>query len=181
MARWKLLQPHYINVPGTTWEYKETSRTTGKPVRREFPVPTFLNPEDPGDCNYSENGESWLIVADKIDDRFPRDIIFVGNPTPDMLPLDDEARAISAKFEKQWSHPINDLPLSQDQSYSQALVDRLQIDLASAQIESTRPAQIEGMTELLATMAAMMKQNQEVLATLAATRVGVAGGDQRRV
>src|SRR6266705_1767114 len=106
MARWRLRTGHYLNVPGTEWEYKETDRTTGKTGRKVFAVPMLLDPNDPADHNYP--GE--IIVASAEDRAFPRDIIFLGDPTPDMEPIDDEAEAISEALASKWVHPIESLP-----------------------------------------------------------------------
>ncbi len=174
MARWKLLQPHYLNLPGTKWEYTENDRATGKPVRRQFDVPTFLHPETPGDWNDRNGEEGIIVVSNKQDNAHPKDYLYIGAPTPDMEPLDDEASAISAKLAPGWSHAINDLP-SQG-GYSQSLLDNLQTQAAAAQSKTGEAvaAQAEGMKEILATMAAMMKQNQELITTLAEARVALA-------
>lgn len=178
MARWKLLQPHYLNVPGTEWEYRETNRTTGRPERKTFPVPLYLNPEDPGDCNHRD-GEEPILVVSNGGTRDPKDYMFTGLPTPDMKPMDDEAEVITAELTPSWSHAINDLPNTQG-NYSQSLVDNLEKKMSEAQAKQASP-QVEGMSDLLATMKEMMVQNQAVLATLAQTRVGVAGGDVRKL
>ena len=52
MARWKLTQKHYLMVPGTKWEYVENDRSTGRPIRKTYDVPLFLDPEDPSAWNY---------------------------------------------------------------------------------------------------------------------------------
>ena len=110
MARWRLTQKHYLNVPGTVYEHKETSNY-GKQVRKNFTVPLFLDPEDPNDCNYNFGGESRapnqngigeIIVAHATGAERPRDIIFEGAPTIDMVPLDEEAIAISDSMKAQW-------------------------------------------------------------------------------
>src|SRR6266705_2613092 len=106
MARWRLLTGHYLNVEGTEWEYKETDRNTGKQARKVFAVPLFMDPNDPSDHNYP--GE--IIVANIADRAFARDIIFLGDPTPDMEPLDAEAEAISESLAPKWTHPIESLP-----------------------------------------------------------------------
>ena len=46
--RWRLMTSHYLNVPGTEWEHNESDRTTGKAVRKLYPVPAFLlDPRNP--------------------------------------------------------------------------------------------------------------------------------------
>ena len=113
--RWRLTNPHYINVAcladGTKveWEHKETSRQTGRASRKLYPVPALLNPDDPGDHNYP--GE--IIVAREVEgarNPHPHDILFFGEPTPEMEPLNDEAEAITAAQRPRWEHPINSLP-----------------------------------------------------------------------
>lgn len=104
MARWSLMNAHYLNVPGTEWEYKETT-DSGKQGRKIFPVPLHLDPNNPRDHNYP--GE--IIVCHEGKGQ-PKDIVFVGPPTPDMTPLDDEAQAISDSMQPAWIHPIESLP-----------------------------------------------------------------------
>ena len=110
MARWRLTQKHYLNVPGTEFEYRETTHY-GKQIKKNFPVPMYLDPENPGDCNYNQDGESRagnantpgeIIVAWADGTEKPRDIIFTGSPTLDMVPLDDAARAASAEMSGGW-------------------------------------------------------------------------------
>lgn len=112
--RWRLMAPHYLNVPtlpdGTRveWEQKETNRESGRAVRRLYSVPMLLDPRDPADFNHP--GE--IIVCHDVDGaRVVRnDIIFFGDPTPDMEPLNEEAEAVSAQHRQRWEHPIDTLP-----------------------------------------------------------------------
>ncbi len=108
MARWKLRNPHYLNVPGTEYDYKETSELTGKSKRVIFEVPCLLNTNDQSDFNYPELHA--IIVAHEGTKHEPRDIIFVGPPTPEMEPLDDEAQAISDSLAASWIPPVDSLP-----------------------------------------------------------------------
>jgi len=134
MARWRLTQAHYLNVPGTEWEYKETDRTSGRQGRKVFQVPLFLNPADPADCN--RDGEINVCHADK---GKPGDIVFVGEPTPDMEPLDEEAEAISKACEPKWQHPIESLG---GQGYSQSLLSSFEKQLTDMLRQMpTTPAQ----------------------------------------
>lgn len=106
--RWRLMTPHYLNVPGTEWEHNESDRSTGKAVRKLYTVPLLLDPRNPQDCN--RDGD--CIVAHAIDGaRNERsDIIFLGNPTPDMEPVNDEAQVITDSLQAKWAHPIDTLP-----------------------------------------------------------------------
>lgn len=105
--RWRLNSAHYLNVPelpdGTRveWEHKETDRTSGRSVRKLYSVPIILNPNDQADCNYP--GE--IIVSSFVEGaRIPaRDYIFIGDPTPEMEPLNDEAQAIIEPFRLEWA------------------------------------------------------------------------------
>lgn len=105
MARFRLRGKHYLPVPGTEWEYKETA-SNGKQKRMVLPVPAYLNPEDPSDHNYP--GE--IIVSTTESALYPKDIIFTGPPTPDMEPLDEEAEKLMQQFAPSWKHPIESLP-----------------------------------------------------------------------
>lgn len=165
MARWRLITGHYLNVPGTEWEYKETDRGTGKQVRKVFPVPMLLDPNDGSHQNYP----GAIIVTNKEDRAFPNDILFVGDPTPDMDPLDDEAEAISASFKDRWIHPIEALP---GQSFSQSLLDDLQRQVAAMQTDDkVKPKNIGGIdpasfAQLQAQVAELAKQNAALLEQL---------------
>ena len=94
MARWQLTEPNYLNVPGT----RTQDRTQGDNIKKELPVPMHLDPNDEKQWNYKEMiapqiMEGKIIVCYK-DRGEPRDIVFAGEPTPGMLPIDDEAREI---------------------------------------------------------------------------------------
>lgn len=120
MARWKLMNPHYLNVKEIdgeeiVWEYKETDRNTGRQARKRFPIPYLLDPKDPT----LQNRAGDIIVSDG-HNAVPGDIIFFGEPTPDMMPIDDEAKAISEKLAPKWQHPIDTLPANGD--FSLALI-----------------------------------------------------------
>lgn len=174
MARWRLTAPHYLNVPGTTWEYKEVDRTTGRQRRTQFQVPALLDPNQPADCNY-RNGDEGEIIVCFVGKGEPKDIEFMGEPTPDMMPLDDEAKSISAKFAAKWKHPIESLP----GSYADVLLNDLQSEVAEVQAKG-KSQQIDGMSELLAGLATMMKQNQEIIGALIADKSIVAEAKARR-
>lgn len=106
--RWRLMTSHYLNVPGTEWEHNESDRTTGKAVRKLYAVPALLDPRNPNDCNR----EGDCVVAHAVEGlRNERtDVIFLGDPTPDMEPMNDEAEEISNGLKDKWAHPIDTLP-----------------------------------------------------------------------
>lgn len=107
MARWSLRNSHYLNVPGNEWMHEETDRETGRRNRKMFPVPQLLDPNNPQDQNYRELGQIVVCHEGKGESR---DIIFLGEPTPDMEPLDDEAEKISESLRSKWEHPVDSLP-----------------------------------------------------------------------
>ncbi len=59
-----------------------------------------------------------------------------------MVPVDDEARAISAKFESLWQAK----PENMAGDYSQSLVDRFQLQMAEA---SAKPVEVPGLADLV--------------------------------
>ena len=159
MARWKLATSHYLNTPGEEWEYTENDRTTGRPRRTKFPVPRYLDIRDPmcwtnkwGNRD-NEDGEIIVCWEGKGD---ASDIIFTGDPTPDMIPVDDEAKEISATFAARWDRRPEDVA----GDYSQSLIDRFQVQLAEAQ---TKPVEVPGMAELTAAIGSLVQINQKVL------------------
>jgi len=165
MARWRLLEAHYLNVPGTEWEYKESDRETGRQARKIYQVPLYLNPDILTDQNDRENG--WVIVSNRYDKAHPRDYVFVGPPTPNMEPIDDEATEISQGYHDrgEWKHPIENLNMT----YSQSLLSEFESKLASmlsGRIDMTPPPNVPvgGVTkkqfdDLQATMKQLMEQN----------------------
>lgn len=112
--RWRLAAPHYLNIAqlpdGTKieWEHKETNRESGRAVRKLYPVPMLLNPEDPSDHNYP--GE--IIVTHEVEGGHPMrmDLVMFGPPTRDMEPLNEAAEAITDQHRARWINPIETLP-----------------------------------------------------------------------
>lgn len=159
MARWKLMTPHYLNVPGEEWEYTENDRTTGRPKRLKFQVPRLLDTRDPSNWTNrwgnkdNEDGEIIVCWQGKGE---ASDIVFIGDPTPDMVPVDDEAREISAKFETRWKAK----PEAMAGDYSQSLVDKFQIEMAE---QRAKPPEVPGLAELTAAIGSLVQTNQKLL------------------
>jgi len=169
MARFRLLASHYLVVTGTEWEQKEIDQGTGKEIRRRYKVPRLLHIDDPADWNYPHispaTGKAFggdIIVATEDDPNFPRDIVFVGPPTPEMEPLDDEAREIVAQHRHLWVDPIESLP-SNGQLYSESLIDRFLAAQADVAIKGSQPNE---------DMMKLMKQMADALALLAQASSG---------
>lgn len=166
MARWKLTEPHYLSVPSERWEHTTTDSRTGKPVRKMYRVPKHLDPRLEDDWNYrpeNNNMDGEIIVCYE-GKGLPRDIIFEGNPTPGMLPLDDEAKEISGKFS--WTPTQGIDEDSQRQSFYARLGDTL-IDQMTELKVARETAPNPAMDKFMETMMAMMAQNQQILAALA--------------
>lgn len=171
MARWRLSQAHYLNVPGTEWEHKEVSQASGKQARKVYFVPQFLNPMDPADQNYP--GE--IIVCHEGRGQ-GKDIIFVGDPTPDMEPLDNEAEAITRNRSQAWVHPIESMPSQGEGGYYTRMMDRMQeqIEILSSgqRLNAVAdPASVKGVNpSVIATMqeqiAALIEQNARLQAQI---------------
>lgn len=165
MARFRLTSSHYIVTdPPTEWDYKETDRSTGRPIVRKFVVPTLLDPNDPTCFTERDDfGDGVVVVGTKLDPAHPRDIILAkAEPTLDMVALDDEATAMMAKFVKNRPHPIESLP--SNGSFADGLIEQLQSEMAKVQSHSAPQAtQVEGLSEMMAAMTTIMKQNADLL------------------
>ena len=149
------MTPHYLNVPNEEWEYSEVDRKTGRPKRMKFQVPRYLDPRDPGCWTTSwglkddSDGEVIVCYEGKGDSS---DVVFFGDPTPDMMPVDDEAKAITATFEARWQFK----PENSAGEFSQSLIDNFQIKLAEA---SAKPQTVEvaGLSDLVASISKLVE------------------------
>lgn len=156
MARWKLMVNHYLNVEGTKWEYQETDRVTGRPKRTQFPVPRYLDILDPADWTNKLGDTGEIIVSDG-KGADPKDIIFTGEPTPDMEPVDDDARRISAGFADQWRRGADEM--ISGKNYADMIMDKLHDKMDDLTKVSQAPpkVQIEGLEEVMKMMAQTMQ------------------------
>jgi hypothetical protein len=173
MARWQLTEPHYLNTRDTKWEFETKNRTTGRSERKQFNVPTHLDPNIEQDWNYVDRlGNN--IIDGKIIVCWPgkgegKDIEFEGPPTPGMLPLDDEAKAESAKYS--WKPTAGLDENSQFNSFAQQTLIQLTSQLKD--VAEAPKQQIEGLSDFMKTMTEMMKVQTETLALLAGRKVEV--------
>lgn len=167
MARWKLATGHYLKCVGVEWEYNETDRNTGRPIRQRMPVPRFLDPKDPADWTNkwgnkdNENGE--IVVCHEGKGQ-KGDIPFFGDPTPDMIPVDDEAMTISKGFEEQWKYKPDD-PVAG--GFSQSQVDSMQLKMAEMEAKSNV---VPGLEALAKAVASIAEQNQVLIQSLTPQR-----------
>jgi len=157
MARWRLRAGHYLKVPGTEWEYKETDQATGRLGRKVFEVPLYLHPDIISDQNYDGN-----VCVCNGRNCLPRDYVFEGPPTPDMEPMDDEAQAITDKHKYKWVHPIESL----DGTFGEAMIRQFASEMSKLQMP-TPPVSIPNVSakefeQLKAMVAELQKQNAEL-------------------
>lgn len=164
MARWKLTTSHYLNCKDTEWEYKEVDQQTGRERRKVIPVPRFLDINDPNDWTNkwgNRDNQTGEIIVCQEGKGAKDDITFYGDPTPDMSPVDDEARAISATFEDHWRYK----PETAEISYSQSMIDKFQVEVAELKA-APQKVEIEGLSEMVAAMTALTQQNAELMKNL---------------
>ena len=166
MARWKLTEPHYLNVPGTEWEQVLNDRITQRPIRHKYPVPMHLDPRIESDWNYRDplnpmDGEIHVAWANGR--QGAKDIIFIGDPTPGMFPLDEEAREISAKFK--WTPTVAVTDQAWEASNQSVILNTLIKQLAEATVAGQSPAPA-GFEKFMEAMATMMNQQTQLLAQI---------------
>lgn len=157
MARWQLLEDHYINVypprfGPTEWEYKEVDQATGREMRTRFPVPTYV--------------EKGAIVATKGSEQ-QGDLVWTNEvqPTCNMRPLDDEAAAYDIAQPFGWD-PLDDLPTQG--GFADKLISGLERQMAElvARLPASGPAEAAGVSkaefeELKAQLAQLLAEKAE--------------------
>lgn len=125
MARWRVTAKHYLLAKqfgeDTTWVREETNRDTGRAFRRTFSVPLYIDPEDPICIN---KNVGFCVVATE-GSEMPGDIILLSPCTPDMEPMDDDAKRITAEESKKWKDPINSLPINIGEDFGNQLLAML--------------------------------------------------------
>ena len=169
MARWKLTEPHYLQVEGIKWEYSEVDRVTGRPKRTQFPVPLHLDPNVESDWTHKWDAWSGDIIISNGSGADPKDLIFTGPVTPGMLPLDDEAKAITAKSAKdKWKPTVDLSPEAQNESYTNQLLSGFIDQMTQLQTSTQQAPQAAGMGDFMAAMTKMMAQQTDILAAIAA-------------
>ena len=165
MARWQLTEPHYLNVPGTYWEQVLTDRVTQRPIRKQFPVPLHLDPRIESDWTERDrNAMDGRIIVCYAGKGEPKDIIFVGDPTPGMLPLDEEAKEISSRFN--WTPTVDMTPEAQEASNQSKILNGLIKQLAEATVSGPTAAAPAGFEKFMESMGAMMQQQTMLLASI---------------
>jgi hypothetical protein len=129
-----------------------------------YKVPKHLDPRIEDDWNVRINGMDGEIHVCYEGKGLPTDIVFEGNPTPGMLPLDEEARDISAQFS--WTPTEGIDEESQRKSFYARLSDTMINQLTDLKATTAMTPQTQGLDKLLEAMAALMAQNQQILTML---------------
>jgi hypothetical protein len=166
MARWRLTEPHYIFTdPDTIWERLETDTTTGRQVRKQYIVPAYFHHEIESD--WTDKVEKAVIVSNHRDPAHRTDIVFKGDPTPGMIAIDDEAKAISAKYKDKWNIP--DHIKWGDGQYSSALADHFaeqmdKVNMRSSQLAEKNSSDLSKYMENAGVQQAQMIKILEMLA-----------------
>lgn len=174
MARWRLTAPHYLNTEGIEYEHRELNTDTGVQARKIFLVPILLDPNTPGNSQRAPNGEGGAYIVCHKGKGAPRDIILVGDPTPDMEPLDDEARAISESFAGKWKHPIDSIG---NEDYGATVAANFERQMTAlfnkvggAVSPATSGVNADDFAKLQEQVAALMAKNEELEGKLAKRR-----------
>lgn len=184
MARWRLLQPHYLNVKDldgepVEWQYEETNRDTGRRARKRFPVPLLLDPNDPGFHKPRGGGQITVCQPGKgtvNDYEFVNGDGSPGLPTPEMEPMDDEALAITEAQRPKWKHPMSESALPGVGGFNETLLQTLTQQLEGIIRTNGIPKAIENQAVPNAeveALRAMVQQLQAQMAELIAAKEGI--------
>lgn len=167
MARWRVTAKHYLLAKqfgeDTTWVREETNRDTGRAFRRTFAVPLYIDPEDPLCIN---RNLGFCVVATE-GSEMSGDITLLSPCTPDMEPLDDDAKRITAEESKKWKDPINSLPISIGDDFGNQLLAMLTAqfnNVSNAPSVSLKGASTNELDELKRMLAAQQEQIAKLIA-----------------
>lgn len=168
MARWRVTAKHYINArqfgEPTQWVREETNRDTGRAFRRTFDVPLYIDPEDP----ICINKNLGICVVASEGSEMPGDIILLGPPTPDMEPMDDDARKVTAAESAKWKDPINALPIHIGEDFGAQLLNMLTAQMNTvAKVPNTSLAGA-GPSDIAELKALLAEQQKQIAALMGA-------------
>jgi polyhydroxyalkanoate synthesis regulator phasin len=163
MARWRLLVGHYLNTdPPAEIEFKEVDRNTGRQARKVYKVPRHLDPKDPNDHNYPSEGE---IIVSNGNNAQGRDIVFIGDPTPDMEPIDDEAKKISQSFIDSGKWTKKEEGMDFGESLIKNFMAKMdQLAIGQQQAVSTAGIDAKAFSDLQGQVKALIEQNAKLQA-----------------
>jgi len=177
MARWRVNAPHYIHAEQygepTSWVREETNRDTGRAFRRTFTVPLLVDPNDPTCIN---KHVGYCVVATPGTEQ-PGDIVLSPQtkPTPDMEPLDAEARQISDLERPKWKSPIDNMPITLGEDFSALIMRKLEQQINDVTREKMAPSQSlagAGANEI-AELKAMIAEQARLLASVMGDKTNV--------
>src|SRR6266849_5825322 len=157
MPRWKLTAKHYLHAlqsgQPSEWQREENNVQSGRAFRKTYPVPMFIDPDDPHCIN---RHLGYCVIATEGSDQ-PGDLI-VSNfkPTPDMEPLDEEARQLSEVERPHWINPIDGLSPTMGEDFANQLLAALQQQMNK--VGGISPTQLGVNSELSSLVAAQQKQ-----------------------
>ncbi len=168
MARWKLTAKHYLHAlqygQPSEWQREEINVQSGRAFRKTYPVPMFIDPDDPHCIN---RHLGYCVIATEGSDQ-PGDLI-VSNfkPTPDMEPLDEEARQLSEAERPHWINPIDGLSPTMGEDFANQLLAALQQQMNKT--SGISPSQLgvnSEVSNLSALVAAQQKQIEALIHAL---------------
>ena len=174
MARWKLTAKHYLEAlqfgQPSEWQREEINVQSGRAFRKTYPVPMFIDPDDPHCIN---RHLGYCVIATEGSDQ-PGDLI-VSNfkPTPDMEPLDEEARQLSEIERPHWINPIDGLSPTMGEDFANQLLAALQQQMNKTQVGSIGSnAEVSNLSALVA---AQQKQIESLISALSGSGRRVEG------
>ena len=175
MARWKLTAKHYLHAlqygQPSEWQREEINVQSGRAFRKTYPVPMFIDPDDPHCIN---RHLGYCVIATEGSDQ-PGDLI-VSNfkPTPDMEPLDEEARQLSEAERSHWINPIDGLSPTMGEDFANQLLAALQQQMNKTQSSGSLGSNAE-VSNLSALVTAQQKQIESLILALSGSGRGTEG------
>ena len=167
MARWRLTASHYLNtVKPTEYEVMEEDPENGGQMRTRLVVPRFFDVEDRTRLQgntVTTRGRSYIVCWQGTGER--GDIEFIGQPTPDMEPLDDEAAEVSASLREKWETAARSEAGIPNQNTGDTSL-AIQAEALRAAM-TPAPVQIEGLDQLIGAITQQAMAIQSLLAAAA--------------
>src|SRR6267154_1733519 len=174
MARWKLTAKHYLEAlqfgQPSEWQREEINVQTGRAFRKTYPVPMYIDPDDPFCINRTVG---YCVIATK-GSALPGDLEVKNfKPTPDMEPLDEEARQLSEAERPHWINPIDGLSPTMGEDFANQLLAALQQQMNKSQVGSAGSS--AEVSNLSALVAAQQKQIEALINALSGSGRGGEG------
>ncbi len=179
MARWKLTAKHYLEAlqfgQPSEWQREEINVQTGRAFRKTYPVPMFIDPDDP----FCINRTTGFCVIATEGSAQPGDLECKNfKPTPDMEPLDEEARQLSEAERPYWINPIDGLSPTMGEDFANQLLTALQQQMNKSNISLSQQGVNSEVSNLSALVAAQQKQIEALITALSGSGRGRSGEGQ---